>query len=147
MVKANYVFRPWYASAPSLHSTFSLISTRFTDLATGTSVLDHDTNVFFTLPSGASASLYQLDLNTITNAASGSAIAWEAVSSTSFEQGSGQGAVMAEASNHISMLSGLVRAGCLRLTLCWPGFFNVPSNPAGSADMFVIHCKHSWTDF
>jgi hypothetical protein len=71
------------------------------DLATGTSILDHDTNVFFTLPSGSSASLYQLDLNSITNAASSNAVAWEAVSSTSFQQG-GQGVVMAEASNHIS---------------------------------------------
>jgi hypothetical protein len=84
---------------------------QLTDLGTGTSVLDHDTNVFFTLPSGASASLYQLDLNIITNAASSSAVAWEAVSSTSFQQGAGEGVVMAEASNHISMSSGVV--------MCW----------------------------
>ncbi|KAJ9092679.1 hypothetical protein QFC21_006745 [Naganishia friedmannii] len=71
------------------------------DLSTGTSILDHDTNVFFTLPSGSSASLYQLDLSTITKAASSSAAAWEAVSAASFQQG-GQGAVMAEASNHIN---------------------------------------------
>ncbi|GHJ89848.1 hypothetical protein NliqN6_6250 [Naganishia liquefaciens] len=90
------------------------------DLSTGTSILDHDTNVFFTLPAGASSALYQLDLSTITNAASGGAIAWEAVSSPNFQQGQGEGVVMAEASNHIN-------------------FFNVPSNPAGSTSMFVIH--------
>jgi hypothetical protein len=72
------------------------------DLSTGTSILDHDTNVFFTLPSGSSSSLYQLDLSGITNAAGGSAVAWEAVSPPSFQQGSGEGVVMAEASNHIS---------------------------------------------
>ncbi|KAJ9126248.1 hypothetical protein QFC24_001974 [Naganishia onofrii] len=92
------------------------------DLSTGTSILDHDTNVFFTLPSGSSASLYQLDFGTITNAASSSAAAWEAVSATSFQQG-GQGAVLAEASNHIT-------------------FFNVPNNPAGSANMFVVHYSY-----
>ncbi|KAJ9101629.1 hypothetical protein QFC20_005158 [Naganishia adeliensis] len=93
------------------------------DLASGTSILDHDTNVFFTLPAGSSASLYQLDLNAITNAASSNAVAWEAVSSTSFQQGAGQGVVMAEASNHIN-------------------FFNVPNNPAGSTSMFVIHYSY-----
>lgn len=72
------------------------------DLGTGTSILDHDTNVFFSLPSGASSSLYQLDLGGITNAATGNAVAWEAVSAPSFQQGGGEGVVMAEASNHIS---------------------------------------------
>lgn len=111
------------------------------DLASGTSILDHDTNVFFTLPAGSSASLYQLDLNAITNAASSNAVAWEAVSSTSFQQGSGQGVVMAEASNHISMWRAL-RLYPLQIThLFFLDFFNVPNNPAGSASMFVIHCK------
>jgi hypothetical protein len=142
MVKADDILRSWfvfYIPEPSPQSSLALYLS--VDLGTGTSVLDHDTNVFFTLPSGASASLYQLDLNTITNAASSSAVAWEAVSSTSFQQGAGEGAVMAEASNHISRLSGSV-------VFVWGtyadliDFFNVPNNPAGSTDMFVIHCKY-----
>ncbi|KAJ9094316.1 hypothetical protein QFC19_008001 [Naganishia cerealis] len=67
-----------------------------------------------------------LDLGTITKTASSSAAAWEAVSSTSFQQG-GQGVVMAEASNHIN-------------------FFNVPNNPAGSTSMFVIHYSYFQPD-
>jgi len=91
------------------------------DLATGSSVLDHDTNVFFALP-GDDGSLYSLDLSSVTNQASGNAIAWEAVTDPNFKM-EGRQPVMSQASNHIV-------------------FFNVPGNPAGSANMFVIHYSY-----
>lgn len=72
--------------------------------ASGSS-LDHDTNVIFTLPSsnGTDGSLWQLDLASagITNAAQGSAVAWEAVSSPPFGI-SGYQPTLGAASNHIS---------------------------------------------
>ena len=64
------------------------------------SVLDHDTNVFFTLPTGGGG-MYQLDMSTVTKSASGSAVAWEAVNDPSFDASSYQ-TTMAQASNHIS---------------------------------------------
>lgn len=65
------------------------------------SVLDHDTNVIFTLPTGSGASLYQLDLGNVKASASGSAIGWEAVEAPSFSM-DGYTPTAAEASNHIS---------------------------------------------
>ncbi|ORX36369.1 hypothetical protein BD324DRAFT_642541 [Kockovaella imperatae] len=82
------------------------------------SVLDHDTNVIFTLTSGSGASLYQLDLSTI-QATAGSSQAWSAVENPSFST-SGYTPVAAEASNHIH-------------------YFGVPDTAAGSADLFVVH--------
>jgi hypothetical protein len=64
------------------------------------SVLDHDTNVVFTLPTGGGG-MYQLDMSSVTKSASGSAVAWEAVTNPSFDAGSYQ-TTMAQASNHIS---------------------------------------------
>ena len=116
MVQAIHILCPWcvfrYLERNATR-TLTLSSTRNLDLSTGTSILDHDTNVFFTLPAGASSALYQLDLSTITNAASGGAIAWEAVSSPNFQQGQGEGVVMAEASNHISRSRLFAVALCL----------------------------------
>jgi hypothetical protein len=64
-------------------------------------VLDHDTNVIFTLPGGGgSNNLYQIDLSSI-KAAAGSSLAWESLSAPTFST-TGYEAVMAEASNHIS---------------------------------------------
>jgi hypothetical protein len=71
------------------------------DLATGSSVLDHDTNVFFALP-GDDGSLYSLDLSSVTNQASGNAIAWEAVTDPNFKM-EGRQPVMSQASNHIGV--------------------------------------------
>ena len=69
------------------------------------SVLDHDTNVLFTLPYGASESLYQLDLSKVTTTASSSAIAWTSVENPGFST-SGYMPTAAQASNHISGLIG-----------------------------------------
>ncbi|CAD6585875.1 MAG: hypothetical protein TREMPRED_004267 [Tremellales sp. Tagirdzhanova-0007] len=83
------------------------------------SVLDHDTNVVFTLPSGSGQSLYQLDMSSVTTAASSGSLAWSAVENPSFST-DGYAPTVAEASNHIH-------------------YFGVPSTPAGSADLFVVH--------
>jgi hypothetical protein len=64
------------------------------------SVLDHDTNVVFTLPTGGGG-MYQLDMGTISKSAAGSAVAWEAVTDPSF-QTTDYRTTMAQASNHIS---------------------------------------------
>ena len=64
------------------------------------SVLDHDTNVIFTLPTGGGG-MYQLDMSSVTKSASGSGLAWEAVNNPSFDASSYQ-TTMAQASNHIS---------------------------------------------
>jgi len=64
------------------------------------SVLDHDTNVIFTLPTGGGG-MYQLDMTSVTKSASGSELAWEAVNNPSFDASSYQ-TTMAQASNHIS---------------------------------------------
>jgi len=67
------------------------------------SVLDHDTNVIFTLPTGGGG-MYQLDMNSITKTATGDAVAWEAVTNPSFETNDYR-TTMAQASNHISRFS------------------------------------------
>lgn len=67
------------------------------------SVLDHDTNVIFTLPTGGGG-MYQLDMSSVTKSSSGSAIAWETVTNPNFEAG-GMRTTMAQASNHISAYS------------------------------------------
>lgn len=66
----------------------------------GSTVLDHDTNVVFTLPGGNNPSLYTLDLSGLASATSaGSAsVAWEAVSEPGFSAGD---VAMAQASQHI----------------------------------------------
>jgi len=71
------------------------------DVSTGSSVLDHDTNVFFALPAtGDDASLYSLDLSSVTNQATGGAISWEEVTKPNFKM-NGRQPVMSQASNHI----------------------------------------------
>jgi len=82
------------------------------------SVLDHDTNVFFTLP-GNGAGLSQLDMGTIKATAQSSSVAWQGVSDPSFST-SGYTPVAALASNHIS-------------------YFGAPGTPAGSTNIFIIH--------
>ncbi|EIW69090.1 hypothetical protein TREMEDRAFT_44308 [Tremella mesenterica DSM 1558] len=86
------------------------------------STLDHDTLVIFTLPTGGSQSLYSLDLSSVTTAASGSPLAWEAVEAPSFST-DGYTPTISEASNHIL-------------------FFGAPGTTAGSADLFVIHYSY-----
>ncbi|WWD16720.1 hypothetical protein CI109_101151 [Kwoniella shandongensis] len=81
------------------------------------SVLDHDTNTLFTLTTGSG--LYQIDMSSVTNAASGSALNWEAVESPSFSV-SGYTVTAAQAANHIFYLG-------------------VPGTAAGSANVFVVH--------
>lgn len=80
-------------------------------------VLDHDTNVFFTLTTDSG--LYQLDLSSITNSASSDSLRWEAVSDPSFSV-DGYTATLAQAANHVF-------------------FFGVPGTAAGSANLFVVH--------
>jgi hypothetical protein len=82
-------------------------------------VLDHDTNVIFTLTSGSGASLYQLDMSSVQATASSSALAWEAVVAPSFST-DGYVPTAAQASNHIN-------------------YFGVPGTAAGSADIFIVH--------
>ncbi|KAK8861374.1 hypothetical protein IAR55_002193 [Kwoniella newhampshirensis] len=81
------------------------------------SVLDHDTNTLFTLTTGSG--LYQLDMSSVTNSASGSALDWQAVENPSFSV-SGYTVTAAQAANHIFYLG-------------------VPGTAAGSADIFVVH--------
>jgi hypothetical protein len=50
--------------------------------------------------------MYQLDMNSITKTASGSAVAWETVTDPSFQAGDYR-TTMAQASNHISASNGL----------------------------------------
>ena len=83
------------------------------------SILDHDTNVIFTLTSGSGASLYQLDMSSVQATASSSAIAWESVTAPSFST-DGYIPTAAQASNHIN-------------------YFGVPGTAAGSADLFIVH--------
>lgn len=80
-------------------------------------ILDHDTNVFFTLTT--SSGLYQLDFSSIQASASSEPLKWEAVTSPSFST-SGYTPVAAQASNHIN-------------------YFGVPGTAAGSADLFIVH--------
>jgi hypothetical protein len=83
-------------------------------------VLDHDTNVLFTVPGGGQ-SMYSAGLGSITNVASGT-VAWEEVGTPQINT---EGATTAALSNnHIT-------------------FFGVPNVPAGSAGMFVVHTS-SW---
>ncbi|KAL1410226.1 hypothetical protein Q8F55_004231 [Vanrija albida] len=80
-------------------------------------VLDHDTNVLFTISDTA----YSLDLGLITNTAAGTA-AWTTVGTPPFPVADYKGTA-ALASNHIL-------------------YFGVPSTPAGSANLFVIHYNY-----
>ncbi|OXB33434.1 hypothetical protein LQV05_001839 [Cryptococcus neoformans] len=80
-------------------------------------VLDHDTNVFFTLT--IDSGLYQLDLSSIRNSASRDTLRWEAVSNPSFSIDD-YTVTAAQAANHIF-------------------FFGAPGTAAGSAHIFVVH--------
>ncbi|KZT61714.1 hypothetical protein CALCODRAFT_349347 [Calocera cornea HHB12733] len=95
--------------------SMSQVTAAGVDPASQVSVLDHDTNVFFSLSGG---NLYQLDFGAITNVATGPT-SWQAVESPSF-QTTGYKPVMALAQNHIH-------------------FLDVPGNTAGEANIFVIH--------
>ncbi|WVQ94465.1 hypothetical protein IAU59_001544 [Kwoniella sp. CBS 9459] len=88
------------------------------------SILDHDTNVIFTLTMGSG--LYQLDMSSVTNAASSSALAWEAVSSPSFTQ-TDYTVTAAQAANHVF-------------------YFGVPGTAAGSANVFIVHYAYFQPD-
>jgi len=103
VVKAdNVVFPQYVASWVTLtHLRNAKLYAR-TDLSTGSSVLDHDTNVFFAMPASSDAgSIFSLDLSTVTTQASGSAIAWEESGTPNFST-DGRQVVMSQASNHIS---------------------------------------------
>ncbi|WWC87658.1 uncharacterized protein L201_002548 [Kwoniella dendrophila CBS 6074] len=88
------------------------------------SVLDHDTNVIYTLTS--KSGLYQLDLSSVTNSASSSALAWEAVENSSFSV-DGYSVTATQAANHIF-------------------YFGVPNTAAGSANVFVVHYAYFQPD-
>ncbi|OCF34632.1 hypothetical protein I316_03673 [Kwoniella heveanensis BCC8398] len=88
------------------------------------SILDHDTNVIFTLTTGSG--LYQLDMSSVTNAASSNALSWEAVSSPSFTE-TGYTVTAAQAANHVF-------------------YFGVPGTAAGSANLFVVHYAYFQPD-
>ena len=97
-------------------------------------ILDHDTNVFCAchhlrvnyltfncvhLDALSHGEMYFLDMKDF-KASSGSAISWTDVGASPY--GSSYQPVMALANNHIH-------------------FLDVPNVPAGSADIFVIHCE------
>ncbi|WVW79922.1 hypothetical protein I302_101892 [Kwoniella bestiolae CBS 10118] len=88
------------------------------------SVLDHDTNVLFTLTT--SSGLYQLDMSSVTNSASSSALSWEAVENSSFSV-DGYSVTATQAANHIF-------------------YFGVPNTAAGSANVFVVHYAYFQPD-
>lgn len=78
-------------------------------------ILDHDTNVFYALSKGE---LFFLRMGSLTTANS-SAIEWQDVEKAPLPDG--YQPVMALAENHVH-------------------FLDVPGLPAGSANIFVIHC-------
>ncbi|TXT11057.1 hypothetical protein VHUM_01808 [Vanrija humicola] len=84
-------------------------------------ILDHDTNVLFTIPGDSASGAYSLDLGLITNTAAGTA-AWTAVGTPPFPL-TNYKATAALASNHIL-------------------YFGVPNTAAGSANLFVIHYNY-----
>ena len=79
-------------------------------------ILDHDTNVFYALSKGE---LYFADFGQLA-AANATAISWTDVGKAPYADG--YQPVMALAQNHIH-------------------FLDVPSTPAGDANIFVIHCE------
>ncbi|WVO17991.1 hypothetical protein L204_105689 [Cryptococcus depauperatus] len=88
------------------------------------SVLDHDTNVLFTLTT--SSGLYQLDLSNVQKSASGNTVGWEAVMKPSFSV-DGYTVAAAQAANHIF-------------------YFGVPKTAAGSANVFIVHYAYFQPD-
>ncbi|GFZ42810.1 hypothetical protein JCM24511_00528 [Saitozyma sp. JCM 24511] len=102
------------AGSWSTQSTSSVPSTLGNSRSS--SVLDHDTNVVFTLSGNT---LYQLDMSSVTTTANASGLTWQAVENPSFST-SGYTVTAAQASNHIN-------------------YFGVPGTAAGSADLFVVH--------
>lgn len=95
-------------------------------------ILDHDTNVIFTIP-GNGAQMYELDMGSVVAKAAGTA-AWSDVRTPAFDTANYK-VTAALASNHIRES----QKPCVKLT---PDYFGVPNTPAGSANLFVIHCKH-----
>jgi len=88
------------------------------DLTTMVAILDHDTNVFFGISGGT---LFQLDMSSLTQATS-QTLNWETVGQPSFNT-TGYAPVLGHADNHIY-------------------FLDVPGNPAGEANIFVIHFSY-----
>ncbi|ESK89931.1 hypothetical protein Moror_779 [Moniliophthora roreri MCA 2997] len=89
------------------------------DPANAVSILDHDTNVFYTM---SNRQLSSLNMDNLKTKASPDAISWENVGNPSFSV-DGYQPVMGLASNHIH-------------------FINVPGVGAGKADIFVIHFSY-----
>ncbi|KAK7035365.1 hypothetical protein VNI00_011896 [Paramarasmius palmivorus] len=89
------------------------------DPANAVSILDHDTNVFYTM---SKSSLWSLSMDDLKTKASSEAITWNGVGNPSFTT-DGYEPVMGLASNHIH-------------------FINVPGVGAGKADIFVIHFSY-----
>lgn len=120
---AVYVMNGDASSPSSVHiydagakswSTQSVTTGSF-DPSSFDTILDHDTNVFYALSHGE---LFFLDMQQMKSANS-SPIAWTDVEKSPYPDG--YNPVMALAQNHIH-------------------FLDVPDVPAGSADIFVIHC-------
>lgn len=90
------------------------------DTSSFKTILDHDTNVFYAISHGE---MWSLDLGE-QKAAKSDKLQWTDVQTTPY--GSDYDPTMALAQNHIH-------------------FIGVPDVPAGSADIFVIHCESSYT--
>lgn len=105
-----------FNAATNTWSTQTVNTGKFDPSSFG-AILDHDTNVFYALSHGE---LYFLDMGQMTTANS-TALSWVDVGQSPY--GADYQPVMALAQNHIH-------------------FLDVPNVPAGSADIFVIHCEH-----
>ncbi|KAG7087557.1 hypothetical protein E1B28_013512 [Marasmius oreades] len=88
------------------------------DMSSAVSILDHDTNVFYTM---SSAKLWSLDMDPLKAKASSDAVTWNAVGTPTSFKADGYQPVMGLAQNHIHFLN---TAG------------------AGKADIFVIHFSY-----
>jgi hypothetical protein len=102
-----------YDAAAKSWSTQAVNTPKF-DLASFNAVLDHDTNVFYALSGGE---LFFLDMRML-KAADTSALSWTDVQRAPFA--ASYQPIMALAQNHIH-------------------FLNTPGQPAGTAQIFVIH--------
>ena len=110
-----------YDAAAKSWSTQKVTTGSF-DPSSFSTILDHDTNVFYALSKGE---VFFLNMDSL-KAANPAGLSWTDVEQSPF--GATYEPVMALAQNHIH-------------------FLNVPGTPAGDANIFVIHCESSSSNF
>ena len=106
-----------FNAATNTWSTQTVNTGKFDPSSFG-AILDHDTNVFYALSKGE---LWFLDMSSL-KAATSSALPWTDAETSPY--GSDYQPTMALAQNHVH-------------------FIGTPGTPAGSAEIFVIHCEYS----